>query len=123
MKLATVIIQNAVRVLGLAMIVLGLMFWSGRSLDLIPVHMRIGEVLVGLLWILAGMGLRAGVRAGLALGAIVYGFFVVAFGMNMGRFLPGPAHEVIRVAHLLIGLGAIGLADTIAAKIKQTTTK
>jgi hypothetical protein len=123
MKIATLVIQNAVRVLGLVMIVLGLLFWSGRSFDLVSVHMRFGEVLVGLLWILAGMGLRAGVRPGLAIGAIVYGLFVVAFGMNMGGFLPGRAHEVIRVAHLLIGLGAIGVAETIGARIKRGMAK
>jgi hypothetical protein len=123
MKIATIVIQSAVRVLGLVLIVLGFLFWSGRSLALVPVHMRIGEVLVGLLWILAGMGLRAGVSPGLAIGAIFYGFFVVAFGMNKEGFLPGRAHEVIRVAHFLIGLGAIGLVEMIAAKIKRGVAK
>jgi hypothetical protein len=39
--------------------------------------------------------------------------------MTMGRMLPGPAHEVVRVLHFLIGLGAIGLAETIGGKIKR----
>jgi len=120
MKIAALILQNAVRVLGLIMIALGMMFWSGRSLDLIPIHMRIGEVLVGLLWVLAGIGMRAGVRPGFALGAIFYGVFVVAFGMRMGTFLPGGAHEIIRVLHLLFGLGAIGLAESLSARIKRS---
>ena len=55
MKIATLVIQNAVRLLGVVMIVLGLLFWSGRSFELVPVHMRLGEILVGLLWILAAM--------------------------------------------------------------------
>lgn len=117
------VIQNAVRVLGLILLVLGFMFWSGHSLELVPMHMRIGEILIGLLWILAAIGLRAGVRPGLALGAIVYGFFVVAFGMRMGGLLPGDAHVVIRVAHLLIGVGAIGLVEMIGAKIKRGAAK
>jgi len=123
MKIATTIVQNVVRLLALALIALGVQFWSGRSFALLPVHMRMGEVLIALLWILAGMGLRAGVRPGLALGTIVYGFFVVAFGMNMGSFLPGRAHEVIRVAHLLVGLGAVGLAESIGARIKRGVAK
>ena len=123
MKIATTIVQNVVRLLALALIALGVQFWSGRSFALLPVHMRMGEVLIALLWILAGMGLRAGVRPGLALGTIVYGFFVVAFGMNMGGFLPGRAHEVIRVAHLLVGLGAVGLAESIGARIKRGVAK
>ncbi len=115
------VIQNAVRVLGLILLVLGFMFWSGHSLELVPMHMRIGEILIGLLWILAAIGLRAGVRPGLVLGAIFYGVFVVAFAFRMATFLPGGAHEVIRVLHFLFGLGAIGLVEMIGAKIKRGT--
>lgn len=119
MRIATLVIQNAVRVLGLILLVLGFLFWSGRSLEWVPVHMRIGEVLVGLLWILAAMGLRAGVKPGLVLGAMFYGVIVVAFALRMGGFLPGGAHPVIRVVHLLLGLGAMGLVEMIGAKIKR----
>jgi hypothetical protein len=119
MKIATRLIQSAIRVLGLILLVLGFMFWSGRSFELVPVHMRLGEILVSLLWILAAMGLRAGVRPGLVLGAMLYGVVVVAFGMRMGTFLPGRAHEVIRVLHFLIGLGAIGLAESIGVRMRR----
>jgi hypothetical protein len=95
MKIAAVVLQNAVRVLGLSLIALGIMFWSGRSLGLVVIHMRIGEVLVGLLWVLA------------------------AFAMRMGSLLPGGAHEIIRVLHLLVGLGAIGFAESLGARIKR----
>jgi len=119
MKIATRLIQSAIRVLGLMLLVLGFMFWSGRSLELVPVHMRLGEILVSLLWVLAAMGLRAGVKPGLVLGAMLYGVVVVAFGMRMGTFLPGRAHEVIRVLHFLIGLGAIGLAESIGVRMRR----
>ncbi len=121
MKIATLVIQMAVRLLGLILLVLGFMFWSGHSFEYIPLHMHLGETLVVLLWIIAVMGLRAGVRPGMALGAMFYGLFVVGFAMNMGRFLPGGAHEVIRVVHLLLGVGAIGLVEMIGAKIKRAT--
>ncbi len=101
------------------MLVLGFMFWSGRSLEMVPVHMRLGEILVSLLWILAAMGLRAGVKPGLVLGAMLYGVIVVAFGLRMGTLLPGRAHEAIRILHFLIGLGAIGLAESIGVRIRR----
>jgi hypothetical protein len=123
MKIATIVIQNAVRILGLILLVLGFMFWSGHNFDLIPLHMRLGEILVTLLWIIAGMGFRAGVKAGMVLGAMFYGLIVVAFAMRMGRFLPGGAHEVIRIVHFLFGLGAIGLVEMIGAKIKRGLAK
>src|SRR6476620_7389552 len=108
MKISTRLVQSAIRVLGLMFLVLGFMFWSGRSLEMVPVHMRLGEILVSLLWILAAMGLRAGVKPGLVLGAMLDGVIVVAFGLRMRIFLPGRAHEAIRILHFLIGLGAIG---------------
>jgi hypothetical protein len=119
MKIATRLIQSAIRVLGLILLVFGFMFWSGHSLEMVPVHMRLGEILVSLLWILAAMGLRARVKPGLVLGAMLYGVIVVAFAMRMGTFLPGRAHEAIRVFHFLLGLGAIGLAESIGMRIKR----
>ena len=119
MKTAALVLQNAIRLLGVIMIGLGIMFWTGHSLDLVGVHMRLGEILVTLLWILAGVGMRAGVRPGFALGAMVYGFFVVMFGMRMGGILPGGAHVIIQILHLLFGLGAIGLAESMGAKVKR----
>ena len=119
MKIATRLIQSAIRVLSLFMLVLGFMFWTGRSLEMLPVHMRLGEILVSLLWILAAMGLRAGVKPGLVLGAMLYGVVVVAFGLRMGTLLPGRAHEAIRILHFLIGLGAIGLAESIGVRIRR----
>ena len=64
MIVAALVIQNAVRLLGLILLVLGLRFWTGHSLRFIPVHMRIGEVVIALLWILSGIGLRKGVPGG-----------------------------------------------------------
>jgi hypothetical protein len=119
MKTATVILQNAVRVLGLTLIVLGFLFWSRTAFSLIPLHMRLGETLVALLWILALLGVPAKAPAGLIAAAILWGLVVVGFGMNMGGLLPGRAHEVIRVAHFLIGLSAIGLSESLAARMKR----
>ena len=119
MRVAALVIQNVVRVLGLILLVLGFLFWSGHSLRFVPVHMRIGEVLIGLLWILAGIGLRKGVPPGLVLGGMFYGVIVLAFAFRMGSFLPGEAHEIIRVVHLLLGLGAIGMVEMIGGRIKR----
>jgi hypothetical protein len=84
--------------------------------------MRLGETLVALLWIAAILGIRAKVNPGLIVAAILWGFVVVGFGMSMGGFLPGRAHEVIRVAHFLIGLGAIGISESLTARIKRAVT-
>ena len=72
--------------------------------------------------VLAAMGARGPVKPTFAAGALLYGFVVVMFGMRMGGFLPGGAHVLIQVLHLLLGLGVIGLAESIAAKIKRAAT-
>jgi hypothetical protein len=99
------------------------MFWSGHAFEYLPVHMRLGEILVSLLWIIAAMGLRAGVKPGMVLGAMFYGLIVVAYALRMGMLLPGSAHEVVRVVHFLFGVGAIGLVEMIGAKIKRGIAK
>lgn len=119
MKIATIAIQNAVRLIGLILIVLGFLFWSGHSFDLVPLHMRLGETLSALLWILAILALIARLNPVIPAIAILSGALVVVFGMNMGELLPGPAHEVIRVLHFLIGLAAIGLSEMLAARLKR----
>ena len=119
MRVAALVIQNAVRLLGLILLVLGFRFWTGHSLRFIPVHRNIGEVVIGLLWILAGIGLRKGVPPGLVLGGMFYGVIVLAFAFRMGTFLPGEGHEAIRVVHLLLGLGAIGMVEMIGGRIKR----
>jgi uncharacterized membrane protein YuzA (DUF378 family) len=119
LKIATILIQNAVRVLGLALIGLGFLFWTGHSSDLIPLHMWLGETLCALLWILAILGFVEHLNRGLIVSALVWGLLALIFGMNMGKLLPGRAHELIRVLHFLVGLAAIGLAEMLAARIKR----
>ena len=118
MKTATLVLQNLIRLIGVILIVLGIRFWMHRALGFIGIHMRLGELLVVLLWVLAWIALRAGVRQQLVLASILYGFVAFLFAVNMGRLLPGRAHEVIRVVHLFLGLGAIGFAESLGKRIK-----
>jgi hypothetical protein len=118
---ATLILQNAVRFFGTAVIVLGILFWTGHAFDLVALHMGLGFALVAMLWILAALGFRAGLPWGLVISSTLWGLVVVIFGMTMGRLLPGRSHEIIRVVHFLIGLMAIGLSESLASRIKRRT--
>ncbi len=118
MKTATTIAQTLVRLCGLALLTLGLLFWTGNARDLIPLHMLLGLVLVLSLWVLAGLAARAGVPMGLVALAVAWGLIVPALGLTQDQLLPGSAHWVIQVLHLLVGLGAIGQAEGLAARIK-----
>ncbi len=123
MKTVTTIAHTLVRLAGLSAIVLGVLFWTGNAQVLIPVHMLIGLVLVLSLWTLAFLAAQAGVNRGFVALAVVWGFIVPVLGLTQGQLLPGDYHWVIKVVHLLVGLGAMGQGDGLAARIKQAPVR
>lgn len=120
MKSSTTIAQMTIRISGVILIILGILFWTGRALGLVSLHMLLGLVLVLALWTLALIGARAGVGAGIVSFAIVWGIIVLFLGLTQARLLPGSAHWVIQLLHLLVGLAAMGLGDRLAQRIKGT---
>jgi len=118
MRSAVTAVQMAVRVLGVIQIVLGVLFWTGNALGLVDLHMLNGILIVLLLWVLAGLAAAARVPVALVAGAVVWGLVVVVLGLSQESLLPGSAHVVIEVLHLLVGLVALGLADTLANRAK-----
>jgi hypothetical protein len=118
-KTTTTVLQLWVRVVGAIQIVLGLFFWTGNADRLIPLHMVLGISLVLPLWILAALVLALGVTPGLAALTIAWGLVMPLLGLTQTRLLPGSTHWVIQVLHLLVGLVAIGLGDTLARRIQR----
>jgi hypothetical protein len=123
MKTVTTVAHTLVRLTGLTAIVLGVLFWTGNARVLIPVHMLIGLVLVLSLWTLAFLAARAGVNRGLVTLAVIWGFIVPLLGLTQGQLLPGDYHWVIKVVHLLVGMGAMGQGDGLAARIKRAPVR
>jgi hypothetical protein len=111
-------LQMLVRLVGLLLIVLGVLFWAGIGSALVPVHILLGLLLVAGVWVLAMYAYLAGANRGLALVAVLYGAVVIVFGLGQSVLLTGGAHWVVRVAHLLIGLGAIGIAEMLGARMR-----
>lgn len=111
-----------VRVTGLALIVMGLLMWAGVAPGLRSLHMLIGIVLVAALMTAAGLALRAGVKPALPVIAIVWGLLTVALGLAQAQLLVGDGHIVIEVAHLVVGIVAIGLGEALAAAAGRRAT-
>lgn len=120
MKMIATALQVWVRVGGTIQIGLGLLFWTGNAGALIPVHMLLGSTLVLALWTLAILAAVARVHLGLVALAIVWGLIVPILGMAQVSLLPGSAHWLIQVLHLLVGVAAIGQAENLARRIKRT---
>ena len=111
-------IQMGIRVLGVVQLLLGVLFWTGNALGLVDLHQFLGILLVLALWTQAALAHRAGVPGGLVAGAAVYGLIVPIVGLTQRELLPGSAHWVIQVIHLLLGIGLIGLAESLATRAK-----
>lgn len=121
-KLVTIIAQALVRILAPIQIGLGLLFWTYNALNLIQLHMFIGLLIVLALWVLAGLGIRAGVHPLLVSGAIIWGVLVVALGMTQMQILPGQFHWIVQVVHLGFGVVAIAFAELLARRIRKHVT-
>ena len=55
----------------------------------------------------------------MAIGAVVLGIIIVAFGGTQAEILTGSSHWVIQVIHLLLGLSAIGLGERIGSRYRH----
>ena len=112
------IIQWITGIAGLLALALGLLYWFAAA-NGIPVHMILGLVVtLGLLSLGVIALLTRGMRP-LGAAAVVYALFVPAFGMTQATILPGELHWLIRLAHLLVGIGALALMGAISARYRQ----
>jgi len=120
MRTITTIALMVVRLFGIILLVLGALFWTGNALQLVATHMLLGVLFVLALWTLSGIGAATRQAGGLVASGFIWGIVVLAFGMMQQSLMPGSAHWVIRVLHLLIGLIAMGLGERLGAGIKRS---
>ncbi|MEO9115434.1 MAG: hypothetical protein ABI311_04670 [Gemmatimonadaceae bacterium] len=118
--MTTTIAQMVVRLFGVILIVLGGLFWSGSALQLVNTHMLLGVVFVLALWVLSGIGAATRQSGSLVATGFIWGVIVLALGMVQKSLMPGAAHWVIQVLHLLIGLIAMIIGERLAAGIKRS---
>jgi hypothetical protein len=105
------------RVCGALAVILGILFWSGNALNLLPIHMLLGLLVVLSLWIVGiGQAFSSGGNWPLALGALLLGLLVIVVGMTQSSLLVGPFHWVIQVVHLLLGILAVGIGQVAAGR-------
>lgn len=121
MQSATLIMQWIVRLAGITQIVTGLLFWTGRALTLVPLHMAVGLIIAITVLALSALAWRAGAPPGMVGAGILLAVLLPALGMTQTGLLIGRWHWVIRVVHLLIGLGALRLGEGFANQLRRTT--
>ena len=117
MKHTVLIARALISLLGITLVVLGILFWTGHAMSLLPVHMMIGGLFVICLWVLAALGFLAHGSRALALLVLIWSLIVPALGVMQLRLMPGPNHWVIQAVHLLVGLIAMGLGHALARRV------
>ncbi len=91
---------------GTLALILGILFWSGTSLNLIPIHYAAGSsggALALDCWHRARRSLAVGVGRWRAARSLLACLLIVV-GMTQSSLLIGPFHWVIQVVHLLLGV-------------------
>ena len=108
------LLRWSVRIAGLLAFVIGMMLGRVAMPALFHLHMTLGGLVAILLMIVALLSIGK-IPAGKAAGGIVWAALTVLVGMRQTVLLPGSYHWVIEVLHALLGLGAIGLTEMLAA--------
>ena len=117
MTTTATVIRVLVGIAGVIMLALGVAFWTGNALTLIPIHMLIGLGIALSLWVLALLALLRRWRPGLAVVALLWGLLMPALGLAQGGLLPGSAHWIFQSLHLLVGLSGIALAQALGSAV------
>jgi hypothetical protein len=109
-------------VAGLLALISGLLFWAGTALNLMALHMLLGFLAVGALWVI---GLAQAFSQGgswvVALCALIVGAAMIVIGMMQSSLIVGEFHWVVQLIHLLLGLLTIGIGHVAAARSRKAS--
>lgn len=117
MSLATSVLRWVVRLTGLLQLAIGLALWSGNLLQYLQFHLLDGYIFTLAFLAIVGLAAFARVGMGLVLVGLVWVVVVPVLGMTQTQILPGDFHWIVRVVHLLVGVGAMGFADRLAGAV------
>ncbi|HEU5003674.1 MAG TPA: hypothetical protein VFW71_12990 [Actinomycetota bacterium] len=122
MKRLPLILQMAVRVLGLAVLVLGIFLWrhgeTHQSLE--HAHESLAILLVLAVFALAFLAAKAKVNTTFIAVAVIWGLAAPILGFAQTGMNGGPS-VAVKIVHLIVGLGLIGLGEGLGARIKRAS--
>jgi hypothetical protein len=108
-----------VRIAGLGALALGVSFWFSSAGPPLSLHMTLGGIVALTLAILAVWALVNRVRVPAAVAALLWAAGMVYVGTAQALWAGAGSHLVIEIVHPLLGIGAIGLAEMLAAAITR----
>lgn len=115
MKTMIKINQMLLRLLVLAMLVLGVMVWMGHA-NLVNAHIGLGFIFTMLVLLQALLGALARAGWGLVGMTVLWAVLLPVIGLGQRTFMLGDAHWAVRVFHLLFGLVTLAFTERIGKR-------
>jgi hypothetical protein len=117
-RIATAVLSLA----GLLALISGLLFWTGTALNLMTLHMLLGFLAVGALWVIGVAQAFAQRGSWIIAGcALVLGAVMIVVGMMQSSLMIDKFHWIVQVTHLVLGLLTIGLGHMAAARYRKAS--
>jgi hypothetical protein len=113
-------LRMAIRIIVLVEVILGILFWLGTARGLTSLHVGLGFLLVLCMLALAGVALTRRAPIGLAALVVVWALVLPVVGFGQLHVVAPAARVVVQVVHLLLGLGAAGVSERLAARSLTT---
>lgn len=105
------------RLMGVVQLATGLAFWFGFMRDT-SFHFGLGSLLALVIIVVALIALFALPKRGVALFTLLWAALMLWFGMAQATLLVGSLHWIVRVAHLLVGMSALALTESLAKAVR-----
>lgn len=102
---------GAMRGLVIVQLVMGIALWMGRWTAMVDLHRTLGIAYVFAFWLIAALAIAKNNKRGAAGFAIMWGVLIMTVGFAQQTILPGEYHWITRVAHLIVGVAAIPMAE------------
>lgn len=107
------------RLLGVSQVLMGFGIWLGMSPATVSIHSTLGALFVVVLWVIGLMALVELPRRSGAVFTLLWGGLVLWLGRAQAILFVGSGHWIIRVAHLVAGLAALGLVEALGVATKR----
>ena len=120
MNTSITVLRWIVRLVFIVSLILGIMLWTGNGYAYLKLHMWLGFIVTFALLLLAIMGFVARIRPVLPLVALLWAVLLPVLGIAQLRIVLGPNHWTIQVLHLILGIGAVGLAEVLGKRSLKT---
>lgn len=114
------LLRMAIRLIVLLEVILGILFWLGVARGLTGVHVGLGFLLVLCMLALAGIAVTRRAPVGLAALVVVWALVLPVVGFGQLHVVAPAARVAVQIVHLLLGLGAAGVSERLAARSLTT---